>query len=31
MNGDQENSGLVLVSDVFPDNILVLPLENKPV
>jgi ATP-dependent Lon protease len=31
MNGDQDNSGLVLVSDVFPDNILVLPLENKPV
>ncbi len=26
-----DRSGLVLVSDVFPDNIIVLPLENKPV
>lgn len=25
------NTGLVLVSDVYPDNIAVLPLENRPV
>ncbi len=31
MNSDQNQSGLVLVSEVFPDNIIVLPLENKPV
>jgi ATP-dependent Lon protease len=31
MNGEHDSSGLVLVSDVFPDNIIVLPLENKPV
>ena len=28
---DHDGSGLVLVSDIFPDNIIVLPLENKPV
>jgi ATP-dependent Lon protease len=28
---DHDGSGLVLVSEVFPDNIIVLPLENKPV
>lgn len=26
-----ENPGLVLVSEIYPDNILVLPLENRPV
>jgi ATP-dependent Lon protease len=31
MNGTPDNSGLVLVSEVFPDNIIVLPLENKPI
>ncbi len=28
---DHNSSGLVLVSEVFPDNIIVLPLENKPI
>ncbi|MFP4367003.1 MAG: endopeptidase La [Bacteroidales bacterium] len=28
---NSDNSGLVLVSDVYPDNIIVLPLENRPV
>ncbi len=26
-----DKSGLVLVSDIYPDNIVVLPLENRPV
>ena len=26
-----ENAGIVLVSEVYPDNIVVLPLENRPV
>ncbi|MDH5398159.1 MAG: endopeptidase La [Cyclobacteriaceae bacterium] len=30
MNGDQ-NAGLVLVSEIYPDNIVILPLENRPV
>ncbi len=31
MNNNSDTSGLVLVSEVFPDNIIVLPLENKPI
>lgn len=30
-NNHRGNSGIVLVSDVYPDNIVVLPLENRPV
>ncbi len=26
-----QNPGLVLVSDIYPDNLIVLPLENRPV
>jgi ATP-dependent Lon protease len=28
---NSDNSGLVLVSEIYPDNIVVLPLENRPV
>ncbi len=28
---DNKSSSLVLVSDIYPDNIIVLPLENRPV
>jgi ATP-dependent Lon protease len=30
-NNQNENSGLVLVSEIYPDNIIVLPLESRPV
>ncbi|PTN09496.1 endopeptidase La [Mangrovibacterium marinum] len=30
-NNTTENAGIVLVSEVYPDNIVVLPLENRPV
>lgn len=30
-NNTNENTGIVLVSEVYPDNIVVLPLENRPV
>ncbi len=26
-----QNSGIVLVSDIYPDNLIVLPLENRPI
>ncbi|MCY1719199.1 endopeptidase La [Prolixibacteraceae bacterium Z1-6] len=26
-----QNSGLVLISDIYPDNLIVLPLENRPI
>ncbi len=30
-NNQNANSGLVLVSEIYPDNIIVLPLESRPV
>ena len=30
-NNQNVNSGLVLVSEIYPDNIIVLPLESRPV
>ena len=30
-NNHTGNSGLVLVSEIYPDNIVVLPLENRPI
>ncbi|MGD9929269.1 MAG: endopeptidase La [Mangrovibacterium sp.] len=30
-NNHAGNSGLVLVSEIYPDNIVVLPLENRPI
>ncbi len=30
-NNQSTNSGLVLVSEIYPDNIIVLPLESRPV
>ena len=30
-NNQNTNAGLVLVSEIYPDNILVLPLESRPV
>ena len=30
-NNHAGNSGLVLVSEIYPDNIIVLPLENRPI
>ena len=30
-NMENEKSSLVLVSDIYPDNIIVLPLENRPI
>ncbi len=31
MNANTENPGIVLVSEIYPDNLVVLPLENRPV
>ena len=31
LNNNIQNSGLVLVSEIYPDNLIVLPLENRPV
>lgn len=31
MENSAENTGLILVSDVYPDNITVLPLESRPI
>ena len=30
-DNNSKGSGIVLVSDIFPDNIVVLPMENRPV
>ena len=30
-NNNIQNPGLVLVSEIYPDNIIVLPLENRPI
>ncbi len=30
-NNAKQETGIVLVSDIYPDNIIVLPLENRPV
>lgn len=31
MDTHAENAGIVLVSEIYPDNLVVLPLENRPV
>lgn len=31
MENNSEHSGIVLVSEIYPDNLVVLPLENRPV
>ena len=31
METNAENTGIVLVSEIYPDNLIVLPLENRPV
>ena len=31
METNAENAGIVLVSEIYPDNLVVLPLENRPV
>jgi len=30
-NNSNKNSGIVLVSEIYPDNLIVLPLENRPI
>jgi len=30
-NNNFQNPGLVLVSEIYPDNIIVLPLENRSI
>ncbi len=30
-NNNEQNSGIVLVSEIYPDNISVVPLDNRPI